>query len=74
MESPDKQSMLPAALVGKVDVLFGNWADIYAFHSNTFLRDLQNCISNTELVALCFTHRVRFFRILFLNQIFLFFL
>jgi hypothetical protein len=52
------QSLVPPALVGKADVLFGNLEEIFSFHSNIFLRDLENCISNTELVALCFTQRV----------------
>lgn len=50
--------LIPAALAGKADVLFGNLEDIYIFHGETFLRDLENCISNTELVALCFVQRV----------------
>lgn len=50
--------LIPAALVGKGDILFGNLEDIYSFHGETFLRDLENCISNTELVALCFVQRV----------------
>lgn len=50
--------LIPTALVGKADVLFGNLEDIYIFHGETFLRDLENCISNTELVALCFVQRV----------------
>lgn len=50
--------LIPAALIGKADVLFGNLEDIYIFHGETFLRDLENCISNTELVALCFVQRV----------------
>lgn len=50
--------LIPAALVGKGDTLFGNLEDIYIFHGETFLRDLENCISNTELVALCFVQRV----------------
>jgi len=50
--------LIPAALVGKADVLFGNLEEIYIFHGETFLRDLENCISNTELVALCFVQRV----------------
>lgn len=54
--------LLPAGLVGKSDVLFGNLDDIYLFHGDTFLRDLENCISNTELVALCFVQRVSFSR------------
>ncbi|XP_014215398.1 guanine nucleotide exchange factor DBS-like isoform X2 [Copidosoma floridanum] len=49
--------LVPAALLGKADLLFGNLEDIYIFHSDTFLRDLENCISNTELVALCFVQR-----------------
>lgn len=50
--------LVPAALIGKVDVLFGNLEEICIFHGETFLRDLENCISNTELVALCFVQRV----------------
>ncbi|XP_012278425.1 guanine nucleotide exchange factor DBS isoform X1 [Orussus abietinus] len=53
--------LIPAALVGKADVLFGNLEDIYLFHGETFLRDLENCISNTELVALCFVQRREIF-------------
>jgi hypothetical protein len=52
------QSLVPPALVGKADVLFGNLEEIFSFHGKVFLRDLENCISNTELVALCFTQRV----------------
>lgn len=58
MESPEMKSLIPAELVGKSDILFGNLDDLYVFHNDTFLRDLQNCISTTELVALCFTHWV----------------
>ncbi|XP_011866012.1 PREDICTED: guanine nucleotide exchange factor DBS-like isoform X1 [Vollenhovia emeryi] len=53
--------LIPAALVGKADVLFGNLEDICIFHGETFLRDLENCISNTELVALCFVQRREMF-------------
>ncbi|XP_034943713.1 guanine nucleotide exchange factor DBS-like isoform X2 [Chelonus insularis] len=49
--------LIPSALVGKSDILFGNLEEIYHFHGETFLRDLENCISNTELVALCFVQR-----------------
>lgn len=58
MESPEMKPLVPVELVGKGDVLFGNLEEIYTFHNDTFLKDLQNCISTTELVALCFTHRV----------------
>lgn len=50
--------LVPMALIGKGDILFGNLEDIYIFHGETFLKDLENCISNTELVALCFVQRV----------------
>ncbi|XP_014604123.1 PREDICTED: guanine nucleotide exchange factor DBS-like isoform X2 [Polistes canadensis] len=56
--------LIPTALVGKAEVLFGNLEEIYIFHGETFLRDLENCISNTELVALCFVQRREaFFRL-----------
>ncbi|EEB16142.1 Guanine nucleotide exchange factor DBS, putative [Pediculus humanus corporis] len=57
MESPEMKPLIPPELIGKGDVLFGNLEEIYAFHNDIFLKDLQNCISTTELVALCFTHR-----------------
>lgn len=52
-------SMVPAGLQGNADILFGNLHELYTFHSETFLKDLENCISTTELVALCFVQRVR---------------
>lgn len=57
LQSSEMQSLVPPVLVGKADVLFGNLEEIFSFHSKVFLRDLENCISNTELVALCFTQR-----------------
>lgn len=50
--------MVPAGLQGNADILFGNLHELYTFHSETFLKDLENCISTTELVALCFVQRV----------------
>ena len=60
MTAEDTKELLPQELEGKSDVLFGNLEDIYCFHGDIFLQDLENCISTTELVALCFTHRVLF--------------
>ena len=60
MNSEAMSHLVPAPLVGKADILFGNLEDIYLFHGDMFLRDLENCISNTELVALCFVQRVSF--------------
>lgn len=51
-------TLVPPGLHGKEDVLFGNLHELYTFHSEVFLKDLENCISTTELVALCFVQRV----------------
>jgi len=50
--------MVPAGLQGNADILFGNLQEIYTFHSDVFLKDLENSICLTELVALCFVQRV----------------
>lgn len=50
-------SLVPPGLQGKDEVLFGNLHELYTFHSEIFLKDLENCISTTELVALCFVQR-----------------
>ncbi|RZF49087.1 hypothetical protein LSTR_LSTR008373 [Laodelphax striatellus] len=57
MSSDDMRLLLPPGLEEKSDILFGNLDEIYKFHGEVFLQDLENCISTTELVALCFTHR-----------------
>ncbi|KAL1123668.1 hypothetical protein AAG570_002744, partial [Ranatra chinensis] len=57
MLSDEMREMVPQELEGKGDIIFGNLEDIYCFHGDIFLQDLENCISTTELVALCFTHR-----------------
>lgn len=62
--SEEMASMVPAGFQGNADVLFGNLHELYTFHSETFLKDLENCISTTELVALCFVQRVSFLPIL----------
>lgn len=56
--SEEMQSMVPAGLQGNADILFGNLQEIYTFHSGVFLTDLEESISVTELVALCFVQRV----------------
>lgn len=58
--SEEMASMVPAGLQGNADILFGNLHELYTFHSEIFLKDLENCISTTELVALCFVQRVSF--------------
>lgn len=59
IEKPDNQHLLPAALVGQADVLFGNLHELFTFHQDIFLKDLERSISATELVALCFVEKVR---------------
>ncbi|KAJ8665697.1 hypothetical protein QAD02_007359 [Eretmocerus hayati] len=61
MSNEGMAHLVPAALVGKADTLFGNLDEIYGLHRDTFLRDLENCVSNTELVALCFAQRRELF-------------
>ncbi|KAL5288815.1 MCF2L family protein [Megaselia abdita] len=57
MQSEELVHLVPASLQGKEDVLFGNLHELYKFHSEVFLKDLEKCISTTELVALCFVQR-----------------
>ncbi|XP_045447310.1 guanine nucleotide exchange factor DBS-like [Melitaea cinxia] len=64
IEKPENQHVLPAALVGQTDVLFGNLHELFTFHQDIFLKDLERSISATELVALCFVEkRDTFFRL-----------
>lgn len=56
--SDEMQPFLPPSFIDKIDIIFGNLEEIYAFHSNIFLKDLENCISSVDLVALCFVQRV----------------
>ncbi|XP_017778682.1 PREDICTED: guanine nucleotide exchange factor DBS isoform X2 [Nicrophorus vespilloides] len=53
----EMQHLLPAGLLEKLDVIFGNIEEIYNFHANMFLKDLENCISSIDLVSLCFVQR-----------------
>ncbi|XP_060660820.1 uncharacterized protein LOC132794399 isoform X10 [Drosophila nasuta] len=57
MQSDELMHLVPASLQGKEEILFGNLHELYTFHNEVFLKDLENCISTTELVALCFVQR-----------------
>lgn len=50
--------LVPHGAEEKLNVIFGNLEDIHKFHRDIFLKDLENCISSTELVALCFLQKV----------------
>lgn len=56
--SEEMQPIIPAGFIEKLDIVFGNLDEIFLFHSNIFLKDLENCISSVDLVALCFVQRV----------------
>ncbi|XP_078067878.1 proto-oncogene DBL [Mustelus asterias] len=57
MDNPAMISLMPSLLENKKEILFGNMAEIYDFHSRIFLNDLQNCIEMPEKVGLCFLER-----------------
>lgn len=61
MYAADLAGLVPAALQGQEEVLFGNLQALHNFHSQEFLRDLESCISTTELVALCFVQHCQTF-------------
>lgn len=58
MINEDMKHLIPSGLDNKADVLFGNLEQICQFHRDEFLKDLEACNFNIELVALCFTKRV----------------
>ncbi|XP_026472684.1 guanine nucleotide exchange factor DBS-like isoform X2 [Ctenocephalides felis] len=49
--------LVPQILQTKCDILFGNLDELHTFHKDVFLKDLENCISTTELVAMCFVEK-----------------
>ncbi|KAK4316259.1 hypothetical protein Pmani_012567 [Petrolisthes manimaculis] len=57
MLNPEMQPLIPVHLYGKSDLLFGNMEEIFRFHNEMFLRDLENCIDTPELIGLCFVQR-----------------
>uniref|UniRef100_A0A8C4W4Z8 MCF.2 cell line derived transforming sequence-like 2 n=1 Tax=Gopherus evgoodei TaxID=1825980 RepID=A0A8C4W4Z8_9SAUR len=58
MDNPDLIHLIPSALQNKKEVLFGNLPEIYEFHNRIFLKELENCIENPELLGRCFLKRV----------------
>ncbi|MGH0125353.1 UNVERIFIED_CONTAM: hypothetical protein FKN15_023494 [Acipenser sinensis] len=57
IDNPEFVNLLPIALQNKKEVLFGNLGEIYEFHKSTFLKELENCTENPELVGTCFLKR-----------------
>ncbi|NXI66146.1 MCF2L factor, partial [Anseranas semipalmata] len=56
MDNPNLVHLIPSTLQNKKEVLFGNLPEIYEFH-NIFLKEIENCIENPELLARCFLKR-----------------
>ncbi|XP_014681378.1 PREDICTED: guanine nucleotide exchange factor DBS-like isoform X2 [Priapulus caudatus] len=57
MENPEWQDLIPVSLIGKAETLFGNLEELYQFHNDVFLKDLEQCVSNPSLVGQCFVAR-----------------
>uniref|UniRef100_A0A2K6G6W0 MCF.2 cell line derived transforming sequence-like 2 n=1 Tax=Propithecus coquereli TaxID=379532 RepID=A0A2K6G6W0_PROCO len=49
--------LIPDVLQNNKDFLFGNIREIYEFHNRSFLKDLEKCAENPELLAHCFLKR-----------------
>ncbi|KFM76529.1 Guanine nucleotide exchange factor DBS, partial [Stegodyphus mimosarum] len=65
IDNPAMKDIVPSILFDQKDVLFGNMEDIYLFHCNTFLKDLESCSSTPELVGRCFVQRSESFHKLY---------
>ncbi|XP_055501353.1 guanine nucleotide exchange factor DBS isoform X2 [Leucoraja erinacea] len=57
MNNQELAPLIPAALKNKKEILFGNLPEIYDFHNRIFLKELENCVENPELVGTCFLKR-----------------
>ncbi|KAM5277114.1 putative guanine nucleotide exchange factor MCF2L2 isoform 2-T2 [Hipposideros larvatus] len=49
--------LIPDVLQNNKDFLFGNIKELYEFHNRTFLKELEKCTENPELLAQCFLKR-----------------
>eukprot|EP00057_Strongylocentrotus_purpuratus_P026574 XP_011681048.1 PREDICTED: guanine nucleotide exchange factor DBS [Strongylocentrotus purpuratus] len=54
MDSPAFAGQIPPSLQGHTDVLFANWEQLYNFHKNKFLVELENYRNTPTLVGKCF--------------------
>ncbi|XP_034294781.1 probable guanine nucleotide exchange factor MCF2L2 isoform X1 [Pantherophis guttatus] len=57
MDNPDLIHLIPAVVLNKKEVLFGNLSEICEFHNRIFLKELENCIEKPELLGRCFLKR-----------------
>lgn len=51
---------IPQSLRGQRNVIFGNVEKIYEFHSQHFLRELEQCEQSPIMVGQCFLRHVCF--------------
>ncbi|XP_042089835.1 probable guanine nucleotide exchange factor MCF2L2 isoform X2 [Ovis aries] len=49
--------LIPDVLRNNKEFLFGNIRELYEFHNRTFLKELEKCTENPELLAHCFLKR-----------------
>ncbi|XP_059247435.1 probable guanine nucleotide exchange factor MCF2L2 isoform X1 [Mustela nigripes] len=49
--------LIPDVLQNNKEFLFGNIRELYEFHNRTFLKELEKCTENPELLARCFLKR-----------------
>ncbi|XP_049631557.1 probable guanine nucleotide exchange factor MCF2L2 [Suncus etruscus] len=49
--------LIPDVLQNNKDSLFGNIRELYEFHNRTFLKELEKCSENPELLPCCFLKR-----------------
>ncbi|XP_068001208.1 probable guanine nucleotide exchange factor MCF2L2 isoform X2 [Melanerpes formicivorus] len=57
MDNPSLVHLIPSALQNKKEILFGNLPEIYEFHNRIFLKEIEHCIENPDLLARCFLKR-----------------
>ncbi|KAM4887813.1 putative guanine nucleotide exchange factor MCF2L2 isoform 2-T2 [Thomomys bottae] len=49
--------LIPDVLQNNKDILFGNIKELYEFHNRIFLKELEKCAENPEMLACCFLKR-----------------
>ncbi|KAK7483851.1 hypothetical protein BaRGS_00024868, partial [Batillaria attramentaria] len=57
MDSRTMQHLIPQELTGQKHALFGNLEQIYKFHHDVFLQELQDCRDYPAIVGKCFVKR-----------------
>ncbi|CAE1260161.1 MCF2 [Acanthosepion pharaonis] len=57
MDNKSLQHLIPPVLRNNRDILFANLREIYAFHHDIFLQELQSCRDTPAKVGLCFVNR-----------------